>query len=379
MKENIKIVASLFIVVVASLAAVFAVEAFTTPIINAQTFASVEEAKESIFSNYTNASFTAICSQEYENSYYDNLDITSVCDFDDISPDLNDYNIVEVTEVKRSGSVVGYAYWAEAPGYAGTISYVVGIATDDAETVLGLEIISHSETPGLGSLIENEEFTGDFENISAAEVEAGVDGVTSATPTITNQAMQGSVNSVIAFYRLTTQGIPDPAGIPLTDLEALLTQVGYGGATGASVYQSLYEDDSSLYVSEIWDIYEIRDGADVVGYVYYVNFVGNGSKSIKLDYFIDVDGNALDFRFRSDSYDQTWNDAAGTYGNYDGSQGTDFESSPWLDLFRNTTVSALSNLNPSTSADAVAGVTATTAPMINVMKTVAEYHMEVFM
>ncbi len=184
MKNNIYIVSALFVVVLTCLTAVYAIETFTTPIIEAQQFAAIEEAKDNIFSDYSNVKYNIVCSREHENVYYDDLDIDTDCGFDDFTGDMGDYGVVEVTEVMSGSTSIGYAYWAEANGYAGTISYVIGILTDDNETVVGLEVIRHSETPGLGDKIEDEEFTEDFDGVAATVIEAGVDGVTSATPAI---------------------------------------------------------------------------------------------------------------------------------------------------------------------------------------------------
>ncbi len=373
MKKNIYIVSALLFVVVACLAAVYAVDSFTAPIIEQQLFDNVNDAKKNIFSvDHPDASYKVLCSEFYESSAYDDLDITDDCGFEEPNPSMTDYGIVEVTEVTSGGNVVGYSYWAKANGYGGTIYYVIGIAMDETETVLGLEVVSNSETPGLGDKIQDEEFTEDFDHKPATEIEAGVDGVTSATPHITNGAMQSSVNQVIGFYRLTTQGRPEPTGIPQADLDNILAKVGHTGATGVSVYED------HPYLQQIGDVYEITESGTVVGYVYYLDFTGHSSYQIKMDYFIDASGVAIDFLFRSDSHDQTWTDA-NEFGDYTGGAGYDFETSPWLDLFRNKTVDELAALNSAPSADAVAGVTNTTGHMIDAIVGVAIYHKEEFM
>ena len=47
------------------------------------------------------------------------------------------------------GSIVGRVYTAAAKGYGGTVGVMVGIGADGKIT--GIEILSHSETPGLGA------------------------------------------------------------------------------------------------------------------------------------------------------------------------------------------------------------------------------------
>lgn len=48
--------------------------------------------------------------------------------------------------------LVGYACVAEGEGYSSTIETMVGITTDGE--ILGLKVLSHNETPGLGARIE---------------------------------------------------------------------------------------------------------------------------------------------------------------------------------------------------------------------------------
>ena len=58
-------------------------------------------------------------------------------------------NITEILEVKSGGSIIGYAISNFAGGYGGDVNVVTGInATDN--TIAGISIGSHSETPDLG-------------------------------------------------------------------------------------------------------------------------------------------------------------------------------------------------------------------------------------
>lgn len=81
-----------------------------------------------------------------------------------------------ITEVQRGGNVVGYCVELTTKGYGGDITMMVGF---DAELkVLGVRIISHSETPGLGAKIENADFTDQFVGklgASAEKLEVGKD------------------------------------------------------------------------------------------------------------------------------------------------------------------------------------------------------------
>lgn len=57
-----------------------------------------------------------------------------------------------VYRARRQGEVVALAYRLSGPGYAGPIDLVMGVARDGK--LLGVRVLSHSETPGLGDKIE---------------------------------------------------------------------------------------------------------------------------------------------------------------------------------------------------------------------------------
>lgn len=59
----------------------------------------------------------------------------------------------EVHLARRAGQIIGVAFRMQATdGYAGPIVMVMGL--DPQGTILGLRVISHTETPGLGDKIE---------------------------------------------------------------------------------------------------------------------------------------------------------------------------------------------------------------------------------
>jgi len=103
-----------------------------------------------------------------------------------------------VTEIYSSDA--GYAIKVAPKGYGGEISMIVGI--DNDLLVTGVEIISQSETAGLGAKCTNSEFKAQFigktENISVTKNGAKdneIDAITSAT--ITSKAVTKGVNDAI--------------------------------------------------------------------------------------------------------------------------------------------------------------------------------------
>lgn len=112
-----------------------------------------------------------------------------------------DYPTVDmiVSEIYK-GSDAGYVVKVNPNGYGGTISLVVGI--DNELKVAGVEVVSQSETAGLGSNCTKEDFRAQFvgktENIEVVKSNASgnqVDAISSAT--ITTKAVTNGINSAI--------------------------------------------------------------------------------------------------------------------------------------------------------------------------------------
>ncbi|UCD25158.1 MAG: FMN-binding protein, partial [Gemmatimonadota bacterium] len=92
-------------------------------------------------------------------------------------------------------------------GYGGDIVMLFGVDLTD-DSFLGMEVVSHSETPGLGALIVEPPFRSQWQGLSATETVAlsrdggAVDALTGATFT-SGAAMDGTnrVVNLIASHR----------------------------------------------------------------------------------------------------------------------------------------------------------------------------------
>ncbi len=73
-----------------------------------------------------------------------------------------------------SGEEIGYAFIAEGKGYSGTIKTMVGMYKNG--TISGVNIISQSETPGLGTRIAEPDFTNQFSGKRIEDVRLRGDG-----------------------------------------------------------------------------------------------------------------------------------------------------------------------------------------------------------
>jgi len=103
---------------------------------------------------------------------------------------------------KKDGEVFGYAVQSTSPkGYAGDIVVLVGV--DKKGQVLGIEILKHAETPGLGNRIEDPKWKSTFvgldssSNIAVKKDNGIIDEFSGAT--ISPRAVCEAVKSALIF------------------------------------------------------------------------------------------------------------------------------------------------------------------------------------
>ncbi len=101
----------------------------------------------------------------------------------------------------EDGSEAGAVVKVEASGYGGAIVLLIGM--DTAGTCQGVQIISQSETAGLGSLIKEEAFIGQFVGKSGTlaikKLGGEIDQVSGAT--ISSRAAVDGVNNGLTFSK----------------------------------------------------------------------------------------------------------------------------------------------------------------------------------
>lgn len=107
--------------------------------------------------------------------------------------------------LEEDGDVKAYAYPVGGAGLWGSIEGYAGISSDYS-TLIGVEFISHSETPGLGGRIDEQWYKDQFRDIELKDSEkeyiiyppapgANVDAITGATST--SQAVRNILNEDI--------------------------------------------------------------------------------------------------------------------------------------------------------------------------------------
>ena len=116
-----------------------------------------------------------------------------------------DDTITDVQEALSGAEKVGYCLTVQSKGYGGLVNFVVGVT--DKGTVRAINILSHSETPGLGAKSTEPEFYGQFTNREklplkvvkgAAEAEDEISAISGAT--ITSNAVTSGVNAAVEYW-----------------------------------------------------------------------------------------------------------------------------------------------------------------------------------
>jgi len=142
--------------------------------------------------------------------------LTAVLPPIDNQPDSDSVSLVAGTDSKgrplqrtfyrgrKEGGLAGVAFKVVAPdGYSGNIEIMVGV--DAAGAVTGVEILSHAETPGLGSKIAEPWFKEQFRGKTLQNADwrvkkdgGGFDQITGAT--ISPRAVVGAIRGGLEFF-----------------------------------------------------------------------------------------------------------------------------------------------------------------------------------
>lgn len=112
-----------------------------------------------------------------------------------------------------NGDTVGLGVLAAPRGYGGPIQMVVGLDRDGKVT--GVSIITHKETPGLGSKVITEEWFGEqfvgWDALQVEESDQGFDAISGATKSSTGvrRGVQAAERAYVEWVECTGGGIAE--------------------------------------------------------------------------------------------------------------------------------------------------------------------------
>jgi electron transport complex protein RnfG len=105
-----------------------------------------------------------------------------------------------VLKATKDGKLIGYAIQVLPRGFGGPIRLMVGVDTEGK--VIGLQVVEHLETPGLGGEIEEETFRGQFKGKTsedALKVGEDIEAITGAT--ISSRGVAEGVKTAVMVYK----------------------------------------------------------------------------------------------------------------------------------------------------------------------------------
>lgn len=126
--------------------------------------------------------------------------IDGIADYEIINIEIEGKKGPEILQLFRGvdadGKLVGYAFGAKGPGFAGIISMMVGLKID-LKHLSGMNVLEQIETPGLGNIIVKEKFTGQFRGLL---IEPKIEYIKNKKPVKPNQiqAITGATISSVA-------------------------------------------------------------------------------------------------------------------------------------------------------------------------------------
>lgn len=93
----------------------------------------------------------------------------------------------------EQGKIIGYAFVGEGNGYGGVVKVLVGVGESSNE-ILAIKVLEHTETPGLGSKVEDASFRNQFVGKTASDAfRLGQDLDSISGATVSSQAVAEAV------------------------------------------------------------------------------------------------------------------------------------------------------------------------------------------
>lgn len=189
-REIVKLGLILFAICFIAAAMLAMVKDVTDPLIFTQREAASEASRKEVFPDAD--AFEAISGEELAKLQGENGTIN------------------EVYLALKGSDTVGYVVKASPKGFGGPVAVITGISADNAIT--GVRVGDNQETPGLGTLAQDEKFYGQYSgmnasgNIGVNKVQANdteIQAITGAT--ITSRAVTDGVNAAIGAIAALTQ------------------------------------------------------------------------------------------------------------------------------------------------------------------------------
>ena len=148
-----------------------------------------------------------------------------------------------ITEIYKARNGAGYTITAFGKGYGGAVNFM--FAFDNDGKIVDLKVLSHSETAGLGSKIENPEFLAKFKGTTKDLTSGDIDMIGGAT--ISSNASLDAANVARKAFNQYAKGI---VAVELTLEEKLGLLFGEGTPAAVLSTEYAHEDAVEFYTTD---------------------------------------------------------------------------------------------------------------------------------
>ncbi len=108
----------------------------------------------------------------------------------------DDATIVEIVEAYKDDTIAGYAIKTKTSGYGGDLVVLTGISQIEGQ-ILGMKLLEHKETKGIGTKATQPEYEEEFQGIDVDE--EATEAITGAT--VTSTGVLEGVNIARELYK----------------------------------------------------------------------------------------------------------------------------------------------------------------------------------
>lgn len=293
--------------------------------------------------------------------------------------------IQNIYEVSDSSGVIGYGYLTQAYGFNDGLNFIVVLSSEE-EKILGLQIVSHNETPDIGGvLLKDPNFIAQFKDMPFDAIYTDVDGKAGATTSL-NGVVSG-LEGVISYHKTEILGETEVNdGVDLTggERKALGLPEGYTMVNKTEDFKTTLKSKVSdnmykkIMEKENFSIINYIDILDASGTVKGHAYIATGRYNCEVDHgnrawqehkfvFIFDENNANTKVVVVKSTDSLA--AAGLQS---------LNKLQWLENFNGKTVSELNDALLNSEIDNIAGASYTTPYFKGDVSTVVDAHMRAY-
>lgn len=195
---------------------------------------------------------------------------------DDVTVTFENYEAADITKIysfENNDEVIAYGFETSATGYSTTTKIIFEVAYNvESNEIIGINIVSESETDGIGStLLETESFLNQFKGLEIEEI-SDIDNQTGPTADITVSGIKTALSKVSSYY-LTNMKEEEPVTVGYEDEEAAIKALFENEVTLNNV-TSNYTDLKFNSYNELLAVYEVKEGETLVGYGFIATTTG---------------------------------------------------------------------------------------------------------